>query len=73
MLPKEFPKWCNCYDYFKKWSEKPNGSKKSVLERVLKKIVGISKMNVRTAVRPALPYIIGNYIIRCKSCIIHLT
>ncbi|WP_265036838.1 hypothetical protein [Wolbachia endosymbiont (group A) of Anomoia purmunda] len=32
-----------------------------------------SKMNVRIAVRPALPYIIGNYIIRCKSCIIHLT
>lgn len=39
MLPKEFPKRRNCYDYFKKWSEKPNGSKESVLERVLKKIV----------------------------------
>ncbi len=21
MLPKEFPKWRNCYDYFKKWTE----------------------------------------------------
>ncbi|WP_375316056.1 IS5 family transposase [Wolbachia endosymbiont (group A) of Colletes cunicularius] len=37
MLPKEFPKWRNCYDYFKKSSEKPNGSKESILERVLKK------------------------------------
>lgn len=37
MLPKEFPKWCNCYDYFKKWSEKPDADKESVLELVLKK------------------------------------
>lgn len=37
MLPKEFPKWRNCYDYFKKWSEKPDANKESVLELVLKK------------------------------------
>ncbi len=37
MLPKEFPKWRNCYDYFKKWSEKPDVNKESVLELVLKK------------------------------------
>ncbi len=37
MLPKEFPKWRNCYDYFKKWSEKPDADKESVLELVLKK------------------------------------
>jgi transposase len=38
MLPQEFPKWRSCYEYFKKWSEKQNGSEESVLERVLKKI-----------------------------------
>ncbi len=37
MLPKEFPKWRNCYEYFKKWSEKPDADKESVLELVLKK------------------------------------
>ncbi len=37
MLPKEFPKWRNCYDYFKKWSEKADANKESVLELVLKK------------------------------------
>ncbi len=37
MLPTEFPKWRNCYDYFKKWSEKPDTAKESILERVLKK------------------------------------
>lgn len=36
---KEFPKWRDCYDYFKKWSEKPNGNKESILEHVLKKII----------------------------------
>ncbi|WP_425385046.1 IS5 family transposase [Wolbachia endosymbiont (group B) of Schoenobius gigantella] len=45
MLPKEFPKWRNCYDYFKKWSEKPNGNKESILERVLKKIIGVVRQN----------------------------
>lgn len=38
MLPKEFPKWRNCYDYFKKWSKKPDERGESVLEIVLKKI-----------------------------------
>ncbi|WP_240991954.1 transposase [Wolbachia endosymbiont (group A) of Paraperithous gnathaulax] len=37
MVSKEFPKWRNCYDYFKKWSEKPDVNKESVLELVLKK------------------------------------
>ncbi|WP_353284574.1 IS5 family transposase [Wolbachia endosymbiont (group A) of Lasioglossum fulvicorne] len=45
MLPKEFPKWRNCYDYFKKWSEKPDADKESVLELVLKKIVGVVRQN----------------------------
>ncbi|WP_338406819.1 IS5 family transposase [Wolbachia endosymbiont (group A) of Longitarsus flavicornis] len=45
MLPKEFPKWRNCYDYFKKWSEKPDANKESVLELVLKKIVGVVRQN----------------------------
>jgi hypothetical protein len=38
MLPKEFQKWRSCYEYFKKWSERPNGSEESILERVLKEI-----------------------------------
>jgi len=38
MLLQEFPKWRSCYDYFKKWSEKPSVDKESILERVLKKI-----------------------------------
>ena len=38
MLPKEFPKWRNCYDYFKRWSKKSNEDRESVLEIVLKKI-----------------------------------
>ncbi len=45
MLPTEFPKWRNCYDYFKKWSEKPDTAKESILERVLKKIVGVVRQN----------------------------
>ncbi|WP_405197619.1 IS5 family transposase [Wolbachia endosymbiont (group B) of Sphaerophoria taeniata] len=45
MLPKEFPKWRNCYDYFKKWSEKADANKESVLELVLKKNVGVVRQN----------------------------
>ncbi|WP_353274792.1 IS5 family transposase [Wolbachia endosymbiont (group B) of Hofmannophila pseudospretella] len=45
MLPTEFPKWRNCYDYFKKWSEKPDTAKESILERVLKKIVRVVRQN----------------------------
>nr|WP_108784675.1 transposase [Wolbachia endosymbiont of Bemisia tabaci] len=40
MIPKEFPRWRNCYDYFKKWSKKTNEDRESVLEIVLKKLVG---------------------------------
>ena len=36
MIPRDFPKWRTCYDYFQKWSaEKPNGT--SLLEDALKK------------------------------------
>ncbi|WP_353287599.1 IS5 family transposase [Wolbachia endosymbiont (group B) of Gerris lacustris] len=45
MLPKEFPKWRNCYDYFKRWSKKPNEDRESVLEIVLKKLVGEVRFN----------------------------
>ncbi len=38
MLPKDFPKWRNCYEYFKIWSDKPIDGSDSVLEQVLKKI-----------------------------------
>jgi hypothetical protein len=38
MLPKDFPKWQRCYDYFKIWSEKTDDKSDSTLEVVLKKI-----------------------------------
>ena len=38
MLPKDFPKWQRCYDYFKIWSEKEDENSDSALEEVLKKI-----------------------------------
>ena len=49
ILPKEFPRWRNFYDYFKKWSKKTNEDRENVLEIVLKKnwlertVVGIPK------------------------------
>ena len=36
MLPKDFPKWRSCYEYFCKWSEKKEGQS-SLLEEALKK------------------------------------
>ena len=38
MLPKEFPPWRSCYEYWRKWSEKREDGKESVLEEALKKI-----------------------------------
>jgi len=39
MLPKEYPKWRTCYEYFSKWKEKAEATEESILERVLKKVV----------------------------------
>jgi transposase len=36
MLPKDFPKWRTCYEYFRKWSELGEGQL-SLLEQALKK------------------------------------
>lgn len=36
MLPKDFPKWRTCYEYFRKWSESRN-DQLSLLEQALKK------------------------------------
>lgn len=38
MIPKDYPKWRTCYDYWQKWSEKKNSEEVSILEKVLKKI-----------------------------------
>lgn len=38
MIPKDYPKWRTCYDYWQKWSEKKDPQTPSVLEEVLKKI-----------------------------------
>lgn len=40
MIPKDYPKWRTCYDYWQKWSEKKDLNGLSVLEEVLKKLVG---------------------------------
>ena len=44
MLPKEFPKWRSCYEYFKKWSIKPSPAEDSILDKVLKELVGIVRI-----------------------------
>lgn len=36
MLPRDFPPWRTCYDYFQKWSERA-GNAPSRLEEALKK------------------------------------
>ncbi|WP_434062186.1 IS5 family transposase [Candidatus Rhabdochlamydia oedothoracis] len=40
MLPIEYPKWELCYYYFHLWNKKDDKSSKSILEIVLKKLVG---------------------------------
>jgi len=45
MLPKDFPKWRTCYEYFKKWSVKPSPSEDSVLDIILKKLVGVVRIS----------------------------
>lgn len=40
MLPKEYPKWRTVHEYFSIWREKQEETKKSILEEVLKKMVG---------------------------------
>ncbi len=37
MIPKNFPKWRTCHEYFRIWSEKI-ADRPSILEQVLKKI-----------------------------------
>ena len=44
MLPKDFPKWRTCYEYFKKWSAKPSAAEDSILDIILKKLVGIVRI-----------------------------
>jgi transposase len=36
MIPRDYPKWRTCYDYFQKWSVTPEGGI-SLLEDALKK------------------------------------
>ncbi len=38
MLPENFPNWNSVYAYFAIWTEKPDETKTSILEDVLKKI-----------------------------------
>ena len=43
MLPADFPDWHTCYQYFRQWSERPDPEKESILEQVLKKLVGAAR------------------------------
>ncbi|MFN8992871.1 MAG: IS5 family transposase [Pseudomonadota bacterium] len=45
MLPKEYPKWRTCHSYFSKWSEIPEDGGDSPLQRCLKKLVGVVRIN----------------------------
>lgn len=44
MLPKDFPKWRTCYEYFKKWSAKGTVAEDSILDIILKQLVGIVRI-----------------------------
>ena len=37
-LPHDYPKWRTVHEYFRIWSEVPEGAKESILAQVLKKI-----------------------------------
>ena len=37
MLPKDYPKWRTCYDYFQKWGQCGEGKGHSLLEDAVKK------------------------------------
>ena len=43
MLPVDFPNWGTCYKYFQQWSERPDPEQDSILEQVLKKLVGAAR------------------------------
>ena len=45
MLPHKYPKWRTVHAYYLQWSKKQDDSATSLLEQVLKKLVG----EVRTA------------------------
>ena len=45
MIPADFPDWRTCYKYFRQWSERPNPQEDSILERVLKKLVGAARQS----------------------------
>ena len=45
MLPVDFPNWRTCYKYFQQWSERPDPEQESILEQVLKKLVGAARQS----------------------------
>jgi transposase len=44
MVPKDFPKWRSCYEYFKQWSAKPSPYEDSILDVILKQLVGNARL-----------------------------
>ncbi|MBI5139483.1 IS5 family transposase [Candidatus Nomurabacteria bacterium] len=44
MIPSDFPKWKTIYQYYRQWSEPSVGSESSLLEAVLKKLVGEARI-----------------------------
>ena len=45
MLPADFPDWRTCYKYFRQWSGRPGPEQDSILEQVLKKLVGEARQS----------------------------
>ncbi len=45
MMPRDFPDWRTCYQYFRQWSERPDPAAESILEQVLKKLVGAARQS----------------------------
>ena len=45
MLPRDFPDWRTCYKYFRQWSAQPDPAEDSIVEQVLKKLVGAARQS----------------------------
>ncbi len=45
MLPKEFPDWRNVYKYFRQWNKKGADNTESILDQMLKKLVGTIRVS----------------------------
>ncbi|MEL6607129.1 MAG: transposase, partial [Bacteroidota bacterium] len=54
MLPNDYPKWGTCYAYFQKWTEIPEGHRKSALDKAMSKLVREARKKEGRSSRPSL-------------------